>query len=260
MPVNLAQNADFFTPEVQMKMFERGVNGIDISNGIPQRRPDITQTQEFKEMQNIYQMVQNGDLVPKNLIQQTQVQQPQYSQPVETQYVPATQVQSEQQIQQEVQNPDNDLMKILFPERVQPAPVAQAPVQQVAPQQTYQQNEPPSINWEEVIQEQQNTMLQESAKRGIKGEEVMQWMGQLAPADYLEMYQMFNQRQQPVQQIPVQQQVVQQAPVYNQNNGMITWANNHNQEQYAPSIADMPGSEPVTAYRSQSNSNHPFGL
>ena len=224
MAIQLGPN-EFFTPEQQDMMFRRGVEGIDVSNGFQQRGIDPKDMEQLRVMGNVYDMVQRGDLVPRQNLErpvQTQpaYQQNQVQQPV-VQNAPV-QVQNELPVSNNVQ--EDDLMRQLFPDQYKApeAPVAQ--VQQSAPQQNVTQSEQPKINWEEVIYEQQNVLRSEAAKNGIESEHIMEWMGQLTPADYVELFKQVVGN--------AQSQQVQQAPA-------IQWQN-QNYQQMPPSIGDVP--------------------
>lgn len=242
MPVQLGQSIGLsqFTPEVQQQMFERGIKGIDLTNGFPKREPNPEYVEKIRTLENVYDMVQRGDLVPKDNVRYVQ-SQPTYE-PV-VQNVPAV-VQNEVQAQSNSNGSSDDLMKMLFPESVVTQPQAQ--VQQQVQQPTPVQNEQPKINWEEVVYEQQNMLRSEAVKNGVRGEDVMGWMEKLTPRDYVDMFRMFNNQQ----SAPVQEQP--------KSTG-INW-NNNNQRQIVPSIADLPGSNVATVQRDNARPDHPFGL
>ena len=244
MPVQLGQSIGLsqFTPEVQQQMFERGIKGIDLTNGFPRREPNPEYVEKIRTLENVYDMVQRGDLVPKENIRPVQ-SYPSYQEPV-VQNVPVI-AQNEPQIQNNSNESGDDLMKMLFPESVVAQP--QAPVQQQVQQPTPIKNEQPKINWEEVVYEQQNMLRSEAVKNGVAGEEVMGWMEKLTPKDYVDMYRMFNSNR---QNVPVQ---TQPKPTN------INWGNN-NQRQILPSIADLPGSNVAVVQRDNARPSHPFGL
>ena len=80
----------------------------------------------------------------------------------------------------------------------------------------------------------------EAAKYGINGDEVINWMGQFTPKDYVDLFMAFrNEQNQNQPQTPVQQQVPQSS-----NASLVNWANG--QSQYPPSIADLPGANVTT--------------
>lgn len=242
MPVQLGQTSGLaqFTPELQERMFRMGVDGIDITNGLPRREPNPEYVERMKTLENVYNMVQNGELVPReNVVYQAPVQQP------VVQHAPV-QVQNEPVAQSTQTEPTDEFMKMLFPEN-NVVNNQQQVTQQVAPVL----NEQPKINWDEVVIEQQNLLRNEAVKQGIRGEEVMQWMGQLTPQDYVELYKTLNRQamQQPVQQ-----------PVRQNNSSLINWNNNTQTQQYVPSIADMPGANVTTVRQNDARPAHPFGL
>jgi len=166
MPVQLGQanGLAHFTPELQEQLFRRGVDGIDITNGLPRREPNPEYVERMKTLENVYNMVQSGELVPReNVVYQAPVQQP------VVQHAPV-QVQNEPVAQTNQNESTDEFMKMLFPENN-----AVNNQQQVAQQVAPVLNEQPKINWDEVVIEQQNLLRNEAVKQGIKGEEVMQY-------------------------------------------------------------------------------------
>jgi hypothetical protein len=258
MSVQLGQNSGIaqFTPELQQKLFERGVNGIDITNGIPRRQPSPEYLERMQTLENVYDMVQKGELVPKSTIpvretpnQQTYIQQ----QPV-VQNAPVN-VQNETNVQSNENAQQDDIMKMLFPEQSNPVPPVNPVVNQVpAVSDGTTQNATPKINWEEIVYEQQNMLVNTAAKQGVRGESVLEWMGQLKPEDYVEMYKAYQSYRPEQQQMPVTN------TIQNQNQSLINWSQNQQVQQYAPSIADLPGANITTVRRDDTRPAHPFGL
>ena len=72
---NTMKGIEQFTPEIQEQLFRRGVDGIDITNGIPRRGPSPEQMEELNRLRAIDNMVQNGELIPRQNMQRPVYQQ-----------------------------------------------------------------------------------------------------------------------------------------------------------------------------------------
>lgn len=257
------QAAQNFTPEVQERLIREGIYGRDLTNGIPKPQVNPEYAERMKTLENIYNMVQSGELVPKanvqyqQPVQQNFSQQVQYQQPV-VQNAPVNNVQNENVSSNSEDN--NDLLELFGVNK----PSVQQPVANYNQQQAVNSNSvvnsgnPPEqqvINWEDTINRQQQLLRTEAVKHGINGDEVLKWMEGLTHTDYVNAYRASmaaNAQQQQVQQQQVQQQT-------NSNPNLIDWAATRN--KIAPSIVDLGDSfNSVSANYSSESNSHPFGL
>lgn len=254
------QSVNNFTPEVQEQLIRNGIYGRDITNGIPKPQVDPNQIERTKTLENIYNMVQNGELVPRANVQyqqpvaqNVQQTQTQYVQPV-VQNAPVNNVQNDN-VSSDNSKDNSDLLELLG--------MSQPSVQQnntvnnqqynVSNNGNTQENNPRGqqvINWEDTIIQHQQLLRTEAAKQGINGDEVLKWIENLSHADYIEAFKA--SRPTHVQQQPVQQQTT-------GNPNLIDWT--ASRQRLAPSIVDIGDSyESVYANNSNEKNNHPFGL
>jgi hypothetical protein len=223
MAINLGASAGirqgvFFSPEEQLRMQEVGVNGIDVTHGLRTRVEPVITSEMFEELQrlqNISSMVDSGDLVPKDIAYQQYQSQNQNNQP---QQASVRQNDYNGYSNQNTENnQERDWMDILGIKDVGSS--FQESNQQPSNVPNTVQNEQPAIQWEDVIRDQRNALLNESARHGIKGDEIIEWMSSLKPENYVQLFKNSTQSQN---------------DNYNQNQSQ--W----NEQQIVPSIGDMP--------------------
>lgn len=203
--MNLGREVGRFPdPQEQMEMMKRSINGVNISDYMDARDARQNERVQYQPSQNnedarirgIVDMVESGELVHRNQIPNPVIQQ----QPYQAMNNSQTSVSAQGMISNaEVGN--NNIMNELFGisnangNGSNGANAQNMGMQNV--QSTTQGSPVQQPGYDDIMREQLNVFSQESVRHGIKPDELINFVSQLTPSDYISLYKAGSQQAKP---------------------------------------------------------------
>jgi hypothetical protein len=207
-----------FTPEAQLATMQQALYGTNVNNGIPVKQPEQPQLSyedmmAIEKARNYEDMIRNGSLT---------VNAPKlYGQPNNQQYAQQDQVQSQQSNSSPGMNDgksDSDLLNELLgignPSSIQDNTNAKS--------DHSRQNAAPI---ETVVQENVNRLYTEAVQQGVNGNDVINFIQNISPKDYVDLFRAYKQYQ------------TQPSQPQNAMNSQGSYQSGRVVGQYSPSIA-----------------------